>query len=175
MVSACASRPRAAGRLLPAGAAKAGQSSASSGKKIKGLAFLPVFIASGVGRGLKAKSFIFTLMIPRSHRLRTREVAEVLKRGRGTVSGAHLSAKVFFPDEGVGGTIRSAAVVSKKVARTAVARNRVRRAVYDALRGVTNTKAAHIVFFVRSVPKDNLRSAFSADIVRILSSLKTNN
>jgi RNase P protein component len=114
-------------------------------------------------------------------------VAEVLKRGRGLPSGTHLSAKMLKE----GDTIRSAVVVSKKVAKTAVARNRIRRAVYDAVRIVTNNKhikpafqsaprqnvganntAARVIFFVRSIPSQNIRSAFTADVEKILSGLR---
>jgi ribonuclease P protein component len=76
-------------------------------------------------------------MIPSSCRLRTNEVEEVLKRGRGLPSGTYLSAKIFHPEGKSSATIRSAVVVSKKVAKTAVVRNRVRRAVYDSIRAAS--------------------------------------
>ena len=113
-------------------------------------------------------------MLPSSDRLRTSEVEDVLKRGRGLPSGTYLSAKIFRPEGKSGATIRSAAVVSKKVAMTAVVRNRVRRAVYDAVRvtsgelQATSNTSAQIVFFVRSIPKNNLRTAFLSDIKNII-------
>lgn len=116
-------------------------------------------------------------MISSSNRLRTSEVEKVLKYGRGLPHGAYLSAKIFHPKEESSATIRSAVVISKKVAKTAIVRNRVRRAVYDSitaasseLRAVGNI-SAQIVFFVRSIPEDNLRIAFVREVKKILSSL----
>jgi ribonuclease P protein component len=115
-------------------------------------------------------------MIPSSHRLRTKEVIEVLKKGRGLPAGTYLSAKVLAVSKGA--TIRSAAVVSKKVAKTAVMRNRIRRALYDAIRSASGAKhltnydkTAYIVFFVRSIPQGSLRTAFAADITKLLGAL----
>lgn len=120
-------------------------------------------------------------MLPSSHRLRRKEVTEVLKRGRGLPGGEYVSAKVFYPRTRENGTIRSTAVVSKKVARTNVARNRIRRALYDSVRlviakrKIENEKPAHIMFFVRSAPQKGLKNAFTADVKKILNSLAARN
>ena len=119
-------------------------------------------------------------MLPSSSRLRTKEVAEVLRRGRGMPSGKYLSAKVFYAPIKGNDTMRVAAVVSKKVAHTAIIRNRLRRALYDAIRHVSSewhktAKLGHVVFFIRSNPDTSLRAAFMVDIEKILTSQVTKN
>lgn len=87
-------------------------------------------------------------MLPKRQRLSTREVREVLKRGN-SARAEFLSAKFIKTDS----ALRVAAVVQKSVARNSVQRNRLRRALYQAL-GTLPTPA-HIqgVFFVNKTPK----------------------
>lgn len=62
---------------------------------------------------------------------RRNHVNRVYKQGRSVRRGA-LSMKYRFAPEG--DTVRFAVVVSKKVAKSAVVRNRIRRRVFEVLR-----------------------------------------
>lgn len=102
-------------------------------------------------------------MLRKAARLRAQEVRNTISRGK-TSRGKVLSLKyleTFSP-------LRVAVVVSKKLARTAVARNRLRRAVYRALSEVSPMKRGHAILFVQSIPKDDLTPAFAADIKTLL-------
>ena len=100
-------------------------------------------------------------MLPKRRRLSAREVKEVMTRGRSRRASL-LSAKY------VAGTspLRSSAVVSKKVAKKAVERNRLRRALYRALATYKGTGTA--VIFVQKIPTDSLTPAFARDLVVLL-------
>lgn len=63
-------------------------------------------------------------------------------------------------------TLRASAVVSKKVAKGAVERNRLRRALYRALVAYEGTGTA--VIFVQKVPANPLTPAFFHDLVVLL-------
>ena len=86
--------------------------------------------------------------------------------------------------------IRAAAVVSKKTAKSAVERNRVRRALYRAVAQVTppspqsspwlgrggnpsptTSRPLNIIFFIRTIPPDPITPAFAKDVATILHSL----
>jgi ribonuclease P protein component len=96
-------------------------------------------------------------MLPKQSRLTAGEVREVIAHGR-SVRASVLSAK-FVPAK----QLRASVVVSKKVAKQAVERNRLRRAVYRALEKV---KAEGIyVVFVQKIPKDPLTPAFFDDLL----------
>lgn len=62
--------------------------------------------------------------------------------------------------------LRAAVVVSKKVAKKAVERNRLRRAVYRALAPLTFKGDA--VIFVQKIPKDPLTPAFLEELMLLL-------
>jgi ribonuclease P protein component len=80
-------------------------------------------------------------MLSKLSRLSAVEVREILKGGRSARS-ATLSAK-YVRAQGA----RAAVVVSSKVAKTAVLRNKLRRAAYSALRTAL-PKNIHVVFFL---------------------------
>ncbi len=69
------------------------------------------------------------------------------------------------------GTIRAAAVISKKVAKTAVVRNRVRRALYGAIGTIGTPVPLRIVFIVNTLPDEPYGRAFAADAASIISAL----
>ena len=102
-------------------------------------------------------------MLAKTRKLSTQEVKEVLARGRGR-RGAVLSVKLLSTTT----PFRSAVVVSKKVAKTAVLRNRVRRAVYRALERASLPRTGHAILFVQSVPKAGLEEVFSAELKKLL-------
>ena len=61
--------------------------------------------------------------------------------------------------------LKTSAVVAKSVAKHAVDRNRLRRAVYKALTPLSGTGNA--VVFVQKIPKDNQTHVFTADITTL--------
>ncbi|GEM_PF-1201815 len=117
-------------------------------------------------------------MLPSSRRLRTKEVEEVIKRGV-SARGVFITAKALKNDGTIEG-VRAAAVVSKKIARSAVERNRLRRALYRAVgivaseKGTTTNHGMNVVFFIRSIPPNPLSPAFLKDVSSIIKSLKVN-
>ncbi len=80
-------------------------------------------------------------MLAKTARLTAAEVREILKNGR-SVRSATLSAK-YVPVVGA----KAAVVVSSKVAKTAVLRNKLRRAAYLTLRSILPHNR-HVVFFL---------------------------
>ena len=102
-------------------------------------------------------------MLAKTRRLGTEEVREVLARGRSQ-RGTTLSVKTLP----TASPFRCAVVVSKKVAKTAVIRNKVRRAVYRALQGAFLPRTGHAILFVQSVPKADLVPVFSSELKKLL-------
>ncbi len=96
-------------------------------------------------------------MLKKSRRLTAGEVRDIIKTGHPRRAG-HLSARL------VPGTtpLRAAAVISKKVAKSAVERNRQRRALYRALREIEASGSA--VIFIQKIPKNPLTPAFLEDL-----------
>lgn len=80
-------------------------------------------------------------MLPKSKRIGAAEVREILKNGRALRA---QSVFVRFLPHQKGA---AAVVVSKKVAKTAVARNKIRRAIYQSLE--KKLPNAHMVFMVQ--------------------------
>ena len=85
---------------------------------------------------------------------------EILVRGRSARSGA-LSAKYYASTE----PLRMASVVSKKVAKSAVVRNRLRRALYRALTPLSGS--GRLIVFIQRIPETPLTTAFSADLAEL--------
>ena len=83
-------------------------------------------------------------MLPKRLRLTSGEVRAVLKDGSpirvGPYGGKYLS---------VAGALKVAVIVSKKDTKTAVARNRLRRAAYTELGALKLPKGGHLALFVR--------------------------
>ena len=90
-------------------------------------------------------------------------VKKVLAEGRGR-RGTLLSLKL----QAAPGPFRCAVVVPKKVAQSAVMRNRVRRALYRALRGVSLPPSGHAILFVQALPKENALAAFTSELKTLL-------
>lgn len=102
-------------------------------------------------------------MLSKRARLTTAEVKKVLDSGRG--KRATLLGIKTLPHSG---TFKCAVVISKKIAKTAVARNRVRRAVYEALRKTSLPVSGHAILFVQAVPKEKLSEAFTIELKKLL-------
>lgn len=84
-------------------------------------------------------------MLPKTSRLRAFEVAEVLARGTHTRVGPYAGKMIESKDP-----LRVAVIVPKKTAKSAVARNRLRRAVYRAVAALAAQKTGRLALFVRS-------------------------
>jgi len=100
-------------------------------------------------------------MLPKRRRLSAREVKEVLLKGRSRRASL-LSAKYIAGNA----PLRASAVISSKVAKKAVERNRLRRALYRALS--TYKGAGTAVIFIQKIPADPLTPAFAHDLVVLL-------
>lgn len=85
-------------------------------------------------------------MLPKDSRLTAAQVRQVIKTGR-PARGAGVSVK-YEPSE----RPQAAVVVSKKVAKSAVERNRLRRMVYRSL--PSPLPRARMVLFVQSAKLD---------------------
>jgi ribonuclease P protein component len=103
-------------------------------------------------------------MLPKRRRLSAKEVRDIIAGG-SSARATLLSAKYFAGPL----PLRTAAVVSKKIAKKAVVRNRLRRALYRALASYKGTGLA--VIFVQNIPEGALTPAFSAELVVLLSKL----
>lgn len=101
-------------------------------------------------------------MLAKKNRLTAAEVAQVLTKGRGA-RGRALSLKVMQAPP----PFKCAVVVSKKLARTAVARNRIRRTVYNILRQNPFPRSGHVILFVQTLPKGEV-AAFTSEIKKLL-------
>jgi ribonuclease P protein component len=102
-------------------------------------------------------------MLPKTKRLRAEEVQDILAHGTSRRAGV-LSLKKIENK----GDFRCAVVVSKKLARTAVMRNRLRRAVYKALSETSLPRHMHAILFVQSIPPRDLVATFSLELKKLL-------
>lgn len=100
-------------------------------------------------------------MLPKTRRLKAGEVKKVIKEGR-SLRASFLSVKYSATSS----PLRASVVVSKKVAKQAVERNRIRRAVYRALTTITGTGI--YVVFVNRVPEDPITPQFREDLVVLI-------
>lgn len=86
-------------------------------------------------------------MLRKKARLTSAEVREIIKNGRsvrlGTLSAKFTKGSSALPTQAG----KAAVVVSAKVAKNAVERNKLRRAAYLALR-TSLPKGVHVVFFL---------------------------
>jgi len=102
-------------------------------------------------------------MLSKRTRLTTAEVKKVLDSGRGR-RATLLGIKVLPAPA----PFKCAVVVSKKLAKTAVARNKARRAVYEALRKSSLPLSGHAILFVQALPKDHATTAFTIELKKLL-------
>ncbi len=107
-------------------------------------------------------------MLPSSRRLRASEVRVIIATGR-SIRGEYLSAKYRLAS----GPFRSAIVVSKKLAKTAVMRNRLRRWTYNALTQQPFPKGIEVVIFIQKKPTIAPVSALVRDLTHLCSKLSS--
>src|SRR6185503_8086225 len=103
-------------------------------------------------------------MLPSSRRLRASEVRAIIATGK-VLRGDYLSIKYLKRS----GPARSATVVSKKLAKTSVLRNKVRRWVYSALRHELLPSGVEAVVFVQKIPATKPFSFIVADLTHLCS------
>lgn len=106
-------------------------------------------------------------MLPRAQRLRAQEVRTVIATGK--VARATLLSMKYSP---TGERLRAAVVVSKKLAKTAPLRNRIRRVIYAALDEKISDHTGRMVLFVHKKPAGPITQAtFTTDITTLCSKL----
>ncbi len=109
-------------------------------------------------------------MLSSQKRLRAAEVRDIIAQGGGARSRRAGVLSVKYTTSGTLHT-RAAAVVSKKVARSAIVRNRLRRALYRAVaQGLSEGSVPpglNLVFFVQRVPTAPLTVSFANDITQL--------
>lgn len=101
-------------------------------------------------------------MLNRGRRLRAEDVREVLRRGK-TLRASYISAKFVIEHT----PLRAAAVVKKALVKGSVGRNRLRRALYSALRDAKGLPEGRVVIFIDRIPQGALATEFRNDLVRL--------
>ncbi len=92
-------------------------------------------------------------MLPRQHRLSTKQFDAVWKRGT-SACGAFVCARVLIAQDIK--EVRCGCAIPKKHARTIVRRNRLRRRIYGALESIMHTM--HIPMHIVITPKTTLNN-----------------
>ena len=104
-------------------------------------------------------------MLPKRERLTAEEVRLVLSEGRSIRGGAFCSLKTYKNKE----KSAAAVVVSKKVAKSAVVRNALRRAVYASLPPLP--KNTLVVVFVQKKPIEDFARVFELELKPLFATL----
>lgn len=113
-------------------------------------------------------------MLAKSNRLTSAEVSEVLSKGRSLFVPASKSQKSLISAKFLAGSghFKVAAIAPKSVAKGAVERNRLRRAVYRAVASLElPKKPGTTVVFVRNIPKGPLSPAFAEELQALFAKL----
>jgi len=106
-------------------------------------------------------------MLARKSRIGTKGLGEVFRLGV-SLRTPFLSLKYQYSPT----PLLCAVVVSKKIAKKAVERNRIRRAVYRALTPLRLGKSGTLVVFVQKVPSDPLTPAFTSELCAVWGKIK---
>lgn len=115
-------------------------------------------------------------MLPKGARLTSGEVQEVLSRGTSVYIPAQKGQKSLISLKFLAktGGFKSSAVAPKSVAKSAVERNRLRRAVYNAILSFPSPRASgYAVFFIRSIPEKPLSRALKPEIGALLEKISS--
>ncbi|MDE1940895.1 MAG: ribonuclease P protein component [Patescibacteria group bacterium] len=102
-------------------------------------------------------------MLPRSRRLRTSELNVVMQKGRAFHSSFFiLRVLLGVPD----GYFKLSAVAPQKIFKSAVARNKERRRIYEAVRPLVADAApnAHAMLIAKKPEEEAAFDAIKADI-----------
>ena len=103
-------------------------------------------------------------MLPKARRLTTKEVHEVLAKGRAR-RASYLSVKYVATNE----PLKTSVVVAKSVAKGAVERNRLRRAVYRAL--TPHHGRGKMLVFVQKIPQNSPQAVFKVELENLCTQL----
>lgn len=104
-------------------------------------------------------------MLPKVRRLSSPEVKVVLARGRSR-RATHLSMKYLASPT----PLKTSVIVPKSLAKRAVERNRLRRAVYHTLAPYKGTGSA--IIFVQKKPRESMSAVFTEDVEVLLRSIE---
>jgi RNase P protein component len=116
-------------------------------------------------------------MLAKKARLTSREVEEVLTKGRSLAVSPKKGQKTLISLKFLAtpGRFQAAAIAPKSVAKSAVVRNSLRRAVYRAVASLPAPKiSGKAVFFVRSIPKKPFTPAFAEEVEALLQKISDN-
>lgn len=102
-------------------------------------------------------------MLSSKQRLRAQEVRAIISTGRS--ARAQFISLKYLPTSPML-SLRAAVVISKKIAKDAVLRNRIRRQVYAALKQVEHIPMRG-VFFVNTLPCEPRLPVFIKDILKV--------
>jgi ribonuclease P protein component len=105
-------------------------------------------------------------MLSKKSRIGRRGLEEVLRAGK-SFRTSYFSIKYLYSES----ALQCAVVLSKKIAKKAVERNRVRRAVYRALAPHTSKRKGRMVVFVQNIPQGTLTPLFADDLVSVWAKL----
>lgn len=100
-------------------------------------------------------------MLPKARRLTSPEVKAVLARGRSR-RAVHLSMKYLASPT----PLKTSVIVPKSVAKRAVERNRLRRAVYRTL--TPHSGAGNAIIFVQKKPQEPMSAVFAEDVAVLM-------
>ena len=103
-------------------------------------------------------------MLPKRSRLKSDEVQAVLSRGIAVASPGAKGKKSLISMKflALPGPFKSAVVAPKSLVKSAVGRNRVRRAVYRAVAETPPPhRTGHAIRLVREIPKSPLTPAYA--------------
>jgi ribonuclease P protein component len=103
-------------------------------------------------------------MLPKANRLSSKEFDLVVKTGR------EICSPLFTIKYILSGVFKFSSAAPKKTFKTAVSRNRTRRIVYDAMRGILSLKEIKPSYIVLIVKKD-IKDIDSQHLVRTLQDL----
>ena len=101
-------------------------------------------------------------MISRLHRFHGRNSLNYVYKHGNTVRGADMALRSVVNQKR--SNYRCAVVVSKKVSKSAVVRNRIRRRIYEAVRMYYKESADQPIDLVFSVFSDNIATLNSQDL-----------
>lgn len=106
-------------------------------------------------------------MLPADKRLNRKEIEEVLKKGK-TLSSSFFRVKYLGEQE----TFKAGPVVSKKVAKTAVERNTLRRAIYETVGGFEpKLSNKHLAIFAQKGATKEICNTELPDLLEKVSAL----
>jgi len=111
-------------------------------------------------------------MLKSIHRLSTKQFMEVMEKGKIYTSPLFVIRVLQESKEGIKGGI--SAVAPKKVASTAILRNRLRRQIYEAISPIRNSvvSGVSVIIFAKAETAKANFSDLTADLKNLFSKAK---